>query len=329
MIKTSYDPYAGALFKTYRDTGDFQEMPLSKKGKLITQVDKNGDNRIVMGPVIYLPRVTLTEWFWSAYPNGSILDELVRRDENQTIVKVTIYSDRNVGASIASSYGIVTKGKQDPDEIEKDPYNLAYYIALEGAMQKAGFLVSFDADELAEKVPGFAEKCHAGELYNYSAGSRISAESLNLEFSEPSNETLEKEERIRRLEAIAEPNASEVTQDIAKEVKLPDEKIAKLIEKEREKYSRDPIEDVIPFVPEDTEDAFRIYVDKKERILGEDSGETIVSINGKAPAKLRAFDGKRVKDLPESFLAYAANKENWNGLIDPGSLAAIKDYAAF
>ncbi len=329
MIKTSYDPYAGALFKTYRDTGDYQEMPLSKKGKLVTQVDRNGDNRIVMGPVIYLPRVTLTEWFWSAYPNGSILDELVRRDENQTIVKVTIYSDRNAGAPIASSYGIVTKGKQDPDEIEKDPYNLAYYIALETAMQKAGFLVSFDADELTEKVPGFSQKCHAGELYSYGEDSKVSAESLSLKFSEPSNETLEKEERIRKLEAIAEPRASEVIEGIAKEVKVPEEKIAELIEKERKNFTHDPIEDALPFVPEDTEDTFRIYDGKKELVLNADSGETIVSINGKAPAKLRAFDGKRVKDLPESFLTYAANKENWNGLIDPESLSAIKDYAAF
>ena len=332
MIKTNFNPYAEALYKTYRATGDYQEMPLSNGRNLVTQVDENGNNRLVMGPVIYLPRVTLTEWFWSGFPNGSIIDELVKRDENQTIVKVTLASDRSSGAVISSSYGIVTKGKQDPDEIEKDPYSLAYYIALEGAMQKAGFLISFDADTLIEEVPGFKEKCHAGELY---CDGKICGASIDTKVSEPSEEQIAMEEKIKTLEELARPanesSDKDIIDGIIKNIKpVPKEKLEEMLEEERKNYSKDPIEEALPFVPIDTEDNFKVISDEPSELISNgDSGDMIVSIGKNASQKLLAYDGKRVKDLPEAFLKYAASKNDWNGLIDNASLAAIRDYAAF
>lgn len=342
MIKTNYDPYKEAKFKNYRMSGDTQEVPLMKNGQPVTQKDKNGVERQVMGPAIFLPRTTLTEWFWSAYPNGSILDELVSRTEQETIVKVTLAANREARTVITSSYGIAnqknTGGSNAAAEQEKDPYGLAYYIALLGAMEKAGFLLDYDPDILMDKIPGYRQACHVGEEFEGVS----SPVGISTEVNGPSVEQIAKEEKIEILSKVMEENKIDSSDPLSaltddkEETSRNAEEIEELLKKTHIEVDEDPLSSAVSTCEHTASKEEDKKPDSSEIDCHEnadeaaaatlDAGDVIFSVSEKASLNLKGYDGEKIKDLPEAFVKNVAKKEDWRGLISEESLAAIKVY---
>lgn len=344
MIKTDFNPYLYAKFREYRFSGDTQEMPLMKNGKPVTQKDSKGMERQVMGPMIFIPRVYLTEWFWSAFPEGSILDDMVSASPDETIVKVTLAADRNNGSLLTSSYGVAKKntaalqyGGSENMEPESDMYRLAYYIALQSAMEKAGFLLDYDPDAMIKYVPGFKEACHAGELITDIDSDGIESEQVAELVSEPPKAQIESEARMETaqstlsaaeeaIDPIAEFNADGFK---SKKVRRSEDEIETMLKESSVELSN-PISEFSNDTAQEREEnkTNEKTSEKCQQTKDTEAGEIIFTVSENAGMKLRSYAGEKIKNLPEDFVKNVAARENWRGLIAQESLDAIKEYAS-
>lgn len=340
----NFNPYKEAKFKQSY-TGDNQEFILTKDGVPMAVTDSDGVARLLMGPAIFLKRKTLIEWFKSVYPDGSIDEELVTYESSKVILKVSLYKNFQRSDYLASAHGIALEKNHFYDvfrdlstegtENSADLYNLAFYLGLKMAMERAGFLLNYDPEFLMENVPGYKEACHTGQK------AEDSAVSLSQEFSSkvagPTEETLTQEKKLTELEKeVAEATETALTKEPTLST---DPALASELQKVKEPEPEDDFD--LP----DPIQAF--YADNDAKVSGckasdepkeemecnpvemvpesSDLGNTVFHVSELASMKLKAYDGELLKNLPRDFLEYVASKE-WNGKIEKEMLEAIKEY---
>lgn len=332
----NFNPYKEAKFKQSY-TGDNQEFVLMKDGVPMAVTDSDGVARLLMGPAIFLKRRTLIDWFKSVYPDGSIDEELISYESSKVILKVSLYKNFQRTEFLASSHGIALEKNHFYDifrdlctegtENSADLYNLAFYLGLKMAMERAGFLLNYDPEFLMDNVPGYREACHTGQkAEDDEAGISLLK---GQEVTGPTEQQLAQEKKIEELE-------KEVTETTSKPEPISESsELMKQAPEESEETpdSIDPIQEFLSDVEAKTKGSKEGTAAPEEEPINpvemvpeeNDLGDTVFRVSELAGMKLKAYDGEMLKNLPRDFLEYVASKD-WNGKIDKEMLETIKEY---
>lgn len=360
-----FNPYKEAKFKQSY-TGDNQEFNLTKDGCPIAVKGEDGIARLLMGPAIFLKKSTMLNWFKSVYPDGVVDEELISYEPKRVILKVNLYKNHSRAEFISSAHGVATEKNHFYDvfremnaegtENSADLYNLAFYLGLKQALDRAGFTLNYDPDFLMEHVPGYRKACHTGE--KVSSGEEVIIEYTGI--AGPGEKVLQKEERILQLEELVEKNAAEVNTSVETEESCIEES-AKEMKAELNAdlpgdplEGKDPIQEFLKSIEEGvdrvgaSQDASQMgkasaeeeespaakdeVINKTELSATEDNavktdfGKEIFKVGPTAGIKLKAYDGEKLEDIPEEILAYIVSKTDWNGKISEEMIHKIKEY---
>lgn len=211
---------------------------LEQNGLPVHKIGPDGLLHNVLVAKRYLPVMGYRQWFYSKYPEGSIIvDDITPEaalvsdhfvDYPSYKIKVTLYADQEHTKTISTGYGSYRKAdKYDPSKekhtyVEKsesmDNFHLCQAIALKDAMANAGFIYDYNADVINATDAQFVEMDFAKLKEEPATIIPVDAEVPGISSEPEAAESAVKEEKAKvkimtkeEVEAFVGPKAVEET----------------------------------------------------------------------------------------------------------------------